>query len=234
MEQFGLIAKFSRFPADVEYLVPAQLKRSPETLCAVDLSQSDPCPLYVYFNCGFVPHGLFSQLVSRTIRWSSEAGTTRSPQLYRNGACFVIGGQILHFFYLICKKRFIKLVLKEIIESSHQISVSKSSEVAPQVQQFVNVALEELKQDLPYLRGLQYQFCVECPYCQRRKSKCEEHHQESCEDCSHFLEISQRKLFVCTKTISDEERKVPGMEKWFSQRSSQVNRLKTAKQNFYG
>lgn len=200
----------------------------------MDLLQSDPCPLYLFFNCGFVPHGLFSQLVSRTIRWSSETGPTQSPQLYQNAACFVIGGQILHFFYLICKKRFIKLVLKEIIKSSHQISVNKSTEVATQVLQFVKAALEGLKLDLPYLRGMQYQFCVECPYCQWGKSKCEEHHQESCEDCSHFLEISQRKLLVCTKTISDEERKVPGMEKWFFQRASQVNRLKTAKQNFCG
>ena len=226
MEQFGLIAKFSSSPTDVEYLVPAQLNSLPDVLCAVHPSQSDPCPLYVYFNCGFVPHGLFARLLSRTIRWISVVGPTRLPELYRNGACFVIGVNIFHNLYLICKKRFIKLVLKEMNKSSHHISVNKSNEVATQVQKFVKATLEGFKQDLPYLRGLQYQFCVECPYCKRAKKMCEEHHQESCKDCFHLLEIREGKLLVCAEIISNKDRTVPGMEKWFFQRSSQVSGLK--------
>ena len=69
MEQFGLIAKFSPSPTDVKYFVPAQLKTPPNDLCQMVPSHADPCPLYIHFVHGFVPHGLFSQLVSRFICW---------------------------------------------------------------------------------------------------------------------------------------------------------------------
>ncbi|XP_020611007.1 uncharacterized protein LOC110049544 [Orbicella faveolata] len=58
MEQFGLIAKFSPSPSDVKYFVPAQLKTPPKDLCQMAPSHADPCPLYIHFVHGFVPHGL--------------------------------------------------------------------------------------------------------------------------------------------------------------------------------
>ncbi|RMX46704.1 hypothetical protein pdam_00015683, partial [Pocillopora damicornis] len=67
MEQFGLIAKFSASLTDEKYFVPAQLKSPPEELCKMEPSSTDPCPLYLIFVHGFVPHGLFLQLVSRSI-----------------------------------------------------------------------------------------------------------------------------------------------------------------------
>ena len=81
MEQFGLVAKFSPSSSDVKYFVPAQLKASPDGLSAVQPSPSDPCPLYVHFMDGFVPHGLFTQLVSRSISWCSTVGPTQYPKL---------------------------------------------------------------------------------------------------------------------------------------------------------
>ncbi|KAJ7358684.1 hypothetical protein OS493_022119 [Desmophyllum pertusum] len=112
MERFGLIAKFSPSPTDVKYFVPAQLKSSPESLCDVEPSSLDPCPMYVHFAVGFVPHGLFPQLVSRAISWCSKTGTEHAPKLYLNGARFVIGRQVIHNLILICKKSFIKIILK--------------------------------------------------------------------------------------------------------------------------
>ena len=74
MEQFGLIAKFSPCKTDEKYFVPCQLRMPPDPICAMVPSSSDPCPLYVYFVTGFVPHGLFTRLVSRLVRWCSETG----------------------------------------------------------------------------------------------------------------------------------------------------------------
>ncbi|KAJ7358725.1 hypothetical protein OS493_022171 [Desmophyllum pertusum] len=79
MERFGLIAKFSPSPTDVKYFVPAQLKSPPKRVCDVEPSSHDPCPMYVHFVVGFVPHGLFSQLVSRAISWCSKTGA-QHPQ----------------------------------------------------------------------------------------------------------------------------------------------------------
>ena len=120
MEKFGLIAKFSPSPSDVQYFVPAQLKTPPKDICQMAPSHADPCPLYIHFVHGFVPHGLFSQLVSRFIRWCCKTWPLQHPKLYQNGAWFVIGKQI-HDLIVICKKSFIKIVQyrSEISEPKH-------------------------------------------------------------------------------------------------------------------
>ena len=223
MERFGLIAKFSPSPSDVKYFVPAQLKSSPEDLSKMEPSPTDPCPLYLHFVDGFVPHGLFSQFVSRSIVWCSEIGSTRPPNLYQNGAWFVIGRHIIHDMILICKKRFIKISLKQRSQDDG-VSATKSPETAIRVRLFVEDTLQDLSQALPYLSGLQYKFCVACPYCLQKRNECANHSQTSCkhEDCLHLLEIKQEERLVCMKSICDKVLSVPGLEKWFSPRTSQV------------
>ena len=225
MESFGLIAKFALTPTEEKYFVPAQLSAPPDAIHAVKPLESDPCTLYINFVGGFVPHGLFTQLVSRSIRWCSEAGSSQCPKLYQNGAWFIIGEHIIYGLYLICKKRFIKVILKQ-MDERQQISEQKSTKVANQVRTFVEDALQDLSQDLPYLRGLQYHFSVECPYCERENIECEHHRQVSCkhEDCLHLLEIKQGKAIICTETVCDKIFPVPGQEKWFPQVNNYILR----------
>ena len=221
MEQFGLIAKFSPFSTNVKYFVPARLPASPDDLCVVQPSVSDPCPLYLLFVGDFVPHGVFTQLVARSIHWCSNVGPIQPRTLYRDGAWFVIGSRdFSHSFYLIYKKQFIKLVLKQRTKRGQ----SKSSQVPTKVRHFVAEALQGCSQDFPHLKGLQYHFGVECPHCQQQKGKCKEHRQESCKDCLHLLQIKQGVPLSCGNN-ADEEVKVPGLEKWFFQTKIQVNRL---------
>ena len=203
MEQFGLIAKFSPSKTDVKYFVPCQLKMPPDSICAMVPSSSDPCPLYVYFVTGSVPHGLFTRLVSRLVRWCSEAGPAQPPTLYQNGAWFVIGRKIIHDLVLICKKQFIKFFVKQKIQRQ-KISMEDTSEVAVPVREFVEATLETLSHDLLYLRGVQYEIRVACPYCQLEK--CSGHNKMGCthDDCLHLLEFKQRAPLICKKKHSEE------------------------------
>lgn len=223
MERFGLIAKFSPSPSDVKYFVPAQLKSSPEDLIKMEPSSIDPCPLYLHFTDGFVPHGLFWQLVSKSISWCSDIGSTQPPNLYRNGAWFVVGRQIIHDMILICKKRFIKIFLKQ-RSQEEAVLVTTSPEVATSVRLFVEGTLQELSQEMAYLKGLRHQFCVECPYCLQRSHECVTHSQLSCkhEDCLHLLEIKQEEQLICMQSVCDKVLTVRGLEKWFSSGTSQV------------
>ena len=102
MEQFGLIAKFSSSKTGEKYFVPSQLKVSPDSLCSMAPSRLDPCPLFAYFVSGSVPHGLFTRLVSRSVRSEpcSDAGPTQLPTLYQNGAWFVIGNKLSMILFL--------------------------------------------------------------------------------------------------------------------------------------
>ena len=220
MEQFGLIAKFSSSKTGEKYFVPSQLKASPDSLCSMAPSRLDPCPLFVYFVSGSVPHGLFTRLVSRCVRWCSEAGPTQPPTLFQNGAWFVIGKQTFHDFVLICKKQFIKFFIKQ-RNQPQQISVDDTSEVAVQVREFVEATFQVLSRDL-YKGGLQYQIRVACPYCQREK--CSSHNKIACshEDCLHLLELRQGVPLICKKKPAEEVLTVTGQEQWFSQIESKV------------
>ena len=221
MEQFGLIAKFSPSKTDEKYFVPCQLKMPPDSICAMVPSSSDPCPLYVYFVTGSVPHGLFTRLVSRLVRWCSEAGPAQPPTLYQNGAWFVIGRKIVHDLILICKKQFIKFFVKQKIQRQ-KISIEYTSGVAVQVREFVEATLQTLSHDLLYLRGVQYEIRVACPYCQLEK--CSGHNQMGCthDDCLHLLELKQGDPLICKKKPSEELLTVRGQEEWFSQVPSEV------------
>ena len=221
--QTGLITKFSPSPDVVKYLITKELRKLPDCFSRQEPSQSDPCPLYVHFVDGFVPFGLFTQLVSQTVRWCCMTEPAQSPKLFRDGAWFVIGGKIVYYLILIYKTRFIKIVLKQ---KTHRQKVSKqnSIEIAPQVREFVERCLHDLSQDLPYMKGLLYQLCVKCPYCQQEKTKCKNHKQGSCthEDYIHLLELNQDKPLICEESFGDEYLTVPGQEKWFFQRPNQV------------
>jgi len=238
MEQFGLIAKFSPSPSDVKYFVPAQLKTPPKDLCQVAPSHTDPCPLYIHFVHGFVPHGLFSQLVSRFICWCCKTWPLQHPKLYQNGAWFVIGKQI-HDLIVICKKSFIKIVLKQRKErhpvNAHkkiklEVSAEMSEElhIATQVRELVEGTLQTLSLELPCLSGMQCKLCVACPYCHQGRDRagqeCSNHGRVSCDDegCFHFLEVKQGQPLICMEEVWDEVLTVHGLEKWFLKRTSQV------------
>ena len=219
MERFGLIAKFSASPTDEKYFVPAQLKSPPEDLAKLEPSPTDPCPLYLQFVDGFVPHGFFSQFVSRSISWCSKIGSVQPPNLYRDGAWFAVGRQIIYDIILICKKKFIKIFLKQRTEDE-----AVFTRAAETVRLFVEDTLQDLIQQFQYLGNLQYKFCVACPYCLQGLEVCANHSQTLCthEDCLHLLEIKQEEHLICMKSHSGKVLTVRGLEKWYPQRTSQV------------
>ena len=230
MELYGLIAKFSFVLSASEeeqrYFVPAQLRSSPSGLCEIKPSKCDPCPLYLHFLDGFVPHGLFPQFLSRCIRRCSELGSTQAPNLYHNGARFFIGKQTIHNLILICKKRFIKIILKQRSSSSAVLSAAAAS-IACDVQIFLEDILRSLTLEFSWLRNLRYELCVECASCFKLSGECVKHRSASCthEDCLHLLQVNPEEHLICPKSFCDEAIEVPGLEKWFKVYKTEVQTL---------
>lgn len=212
MEHYGLIAKFS--PTEKpRYFVPAQLTSPPTELCEKKPSDCDPCSLYVNFIEGFVPHGLFPQLLSRCIAWCSKSGFPEDTKLYDCGAKFVIGKQPISSLVLICRKRSIKVVLTEIKLSSRS-SHTASKELKPwEVRVFLHKTLASLS-ELPWLRRLQYEWCVACTVCE-----CAKHESVSCrhDECLHLhkVDFSKEPIIVCQNKLKDDVAiRVAGFDKW--------------------
>ena len=220
MELYGLIAKFSFVPSDGKeeqrYFVPAQLRSSPSRLCENEPSKCDPCSLYLHFLNGFVPNGLFPQLLSRWIRWCSERGSKRPPKLYRNGAMFFIGKKTIHTLILICKKRFIKIILKRMSPSSALLPAVAAS-MASEVRIFLEDTLRSLSLEFSWLRNLRYELCVACAGCFKLSEECDKHRLAFCahEDCLHLLDlpVTPEEQLICNFCYEVVE--VPGLEKWF-------------------
>ncbi|XP_044166801.1 uncharacterized protein LOC114951853 isoform X3 [Acropora millepora] len=227
MELHGLIAKFSiatgKNQDKQRYFVPTQLRSSPSGLCEIKPSECDPCPLVLHFLDGFVPHGLFPQLVSKFIHWCSENGLKETPQLFNNGARLFIGKQITFALILICRKRFIEIVLKTRNPSSCKSqSMIASNKMAIEVRNFIERTLDDFSHDLSWLSNLRYELSVVCTYC----LECTRHLHErtSCDqdDCLHLLRVRPGEELICLKNFCDETIS-PGWKMWFEVPHTQTN-----------
>ena len=227
MELYGLIAKFCPSSTDnqVKYFVPAQLRASPTGLSEIKQSASDPCPLYFHFLDGFVPQGLFMQVVSRCIHWCSEHGPKRAPNLYHNGARFFVGKQTINDLILICKKQFIKVVLKQ-RKPNAPVSQDLSVEIAHYVRVFLEQTLLQLSSELPWLRQLRYEVCVVCPRCLPADKACVTHGLVSCtqDECLHLVQLLPGEQLICEKSFGEDTLAVSGLVKWFHKPVNEVQR----------
>ena len=189
-------------------------------------SSTDPCPLYLVFVRGFVPHSLFWQLVSRSIHWCSKTWASHQPTLFQNGACFIIGKDI-HDFVLIHKTGFVKIILRQKAQS-HQVVGQNSVELATLVREFLENTLKNLSQEIPYWRGLQYRLCVACHYChqgaEETRRACSDHMKTICthKDCLHLIDANEGQPDICKRKNWDMVAPVCGLKKWFLKRRSQV------------
>ena len=130
------------------YFVPSQLKTSGEDLSRSKPYDGDPCLLYIHFLLGFVPHGLFPQLVSCLINWSPNLGCTALPNLYCNAVHCSLGSKDQFDLILWCSKRFIKVVLRTSRPESSGLVRSAMSAPSPvQVRSFLEQTLLDLKED---------------------------------------------------------------------------------------
>lgn len=224
MEQFGLIVKIITSSSPTKeikkyFVVPCQLKTPSKTMLEKALSPSDPCPLYLHFLEGYVPPGFFWQLVSRCSKWCSESEFkhAQAPKVFLAASEFIIKKEFSHQLIFLCKKRFIKVILKH-SQPVHGASFAEAREVVVRVRQFLEETVQNLRDELPWL-SLDCDFCVVCPDCLQREEACCIHDVVSCdhEDFLCFLKIDEEgKPEHCQEILGVKQRTVEGLEKWFA------------------
>ena len=126
---------------------------------------------------------------------------------------FFIGKPVrTHELTLVCKKRFIKVVVNQIADE-----LSVEAEMVPSlVREFLEETLKCMKTELPWFRNLKYELRVACPLCPGKA--CREH-KEICtrEDCLCLLDVVKpgEQLFCCKRR---KQLRVPKLDEWFHQR----------------
>ena len=219
MEMYGLIAKFTPENTDqssssaVKYFVPAQLCSCPEA--DLDTGPTGICPLFINFPDGFLPHGLFPQLVSRVISACPALGCKDEPNLFQNLVRFILDDNDL---FLICKQSFIQVILQK-KETDPATADEPDISLAARVREHLESILRNLSRDFACLRNMCYEFCVACPSCSDPNKKCSKHKVQACPlvECIHFLPIPNEGKLICNKSFGARSRvevKIPGLEEW--------------------
>ena len=223
MEEFGLIVQFASSPTEKKCFVPCQLWSPPDSLCKKEPSPADPCPLYLQFSRGYVPHGLYLQLVSRCTKWCSESGFKKPPKLFDGASLFFIGKELTHHMMLVCKKRFIRIVLLQVERNDGSLCEPIiAREVPTLVRKFLNETMQNLRETLSGFKNVAYKLCVECPYCLKMENLCDNHGQFPCcdERCMCFLEVAPDGSFdYCLNSFCSKLLSLPELERWFSSSS---------------
>ena len=205
MERFSLLCSWPPQDTNRQYLVPSMLM-SPPTDDVLDLLASVKIPsLFVRFESGRVPPGLFSRLVLHFYQWCKEEwDSPLNPELFHNFALFHILPDQGTSVTFLCHSSSIEINVYSgnyVIEmdgaglTHDNVDLTTSRAIHRQLR----MILECMRKEFGWLKNMRYEMCVCCPVCSQKGSvKCRAHDVRGCE-CLHLL--SEKDLQKCQYCI---------------------------------
>ena len=237
MEKFSLLCPW---PSDASssnsYLVPSMLKSHPPKEI-IELVASAKIPsLFIKFENGQVPPGLFARLVVQFFQWGKgKLWRPENPQLFHNFARFFTTEDD-YTVILLCHTSSIEVVVHngnlnlELVDDLSKMTLtprhdSAGCSCAFAVRKQLGLMLECMRNEFCWLRNMRYEMCVICPVCCQgnRVGFCRTHRVQGCneEQCLHFLSeaelCSDKYTIICSKSASAQNIRVEVMlfEPWF-------------------
>ena len=203
MERFCLLCPWPSDNANKKYLVPSML-RSPPTDDVLEFLSSVQIPsLFVRFESGRVPSGLFSRLVvlfyqmSKT-QWKNPV----NPALFNNFALFRILPDQGTFVILLCHSSCIEIVVRNGDDAPEEVAGFNHGNFDLTTSRAIHCQLkflfECMRMEFHWLKNMVYEICVCCPVCSQKGSvQCRVHGVRGCE-CLHLLsEMELQKSQYC-------------------------------------
>ena len=223
MEKFCLLCSW---PCDTtsnkSYLVPSMLKSPPPTQIT-ELAASAKFPsLFIKFESGLVPAGLFPRLVLQLFQWGKDKlWRDDNPHLF-NGFARFFTTEDDYSVILICNSSTVEIVIHG-GNCNPEFNDDPSSKLSPTphfyhdnaginycflVRKQLGMTLECMRKEFCWLKNMKYQMSVICPVCCKRRSVayCETHQKEDCkeEQCLHFLSLTEmyrsKQVVSCTRS----------------------------------
>ena len=206
MERFSLLCPWPSDGEHKQYLVPSMLM-SPPTDNVVELLSSVRIPsLFVRFDLGRVPPGLFTRLVLQFYQWCNDEWKSQiQPHLFSNFARFHILPDQGVSVIIMCHSSSIEIILhdgsdfcgameEDFIDDYSNLATSRA------IHWQLRLILESLRREFSWLKHMMYEMCVCCPVCSQRNAvRCRTHDVRGCE-CLHLLSESDlQKCQYCTR-----------------------------------
>ncbi|KAL9974007.1 hypothetical protein ACROYT_G020535 [Oculina patagonica] len=214
MERFSLLCPWPSSDDSKQYLVPSMLM-SPPTDEALKRSISVQLPsLFVKFESGRVPPGLFPRLVLQFFQWSNEEWKHQmDPELFQNFAMFHIRPVEGISITLLCHPSSIEVSVnsENVLEVNADLSHGSSDVIMTTtrtIRRHLGLILECMRNEFFWLKNMKFKMCVCCPVCSPTGSVtyCRTHHVEGCkqDECLHFwleseLRECQQQFVICKK-----------------------------------
>ena len=246
MEKFSLVCSWSSSEASCgkQYLVPSMLmSHPPEGIMSLVASARIPA-LFLKFESGQVPPGLFPRLVLQFFQWDQEKQA--KPQLYHNFARFYTSQKEDCSVILLCHSSSIEVVVhqgtSQDLADNLQSKLSCSADVsydtcevnsAHAVRRQLELMLESIRNEFCWLKNMKYEVSYLCPVCCQGGAVnfCRIHATQGCnqEECLHFWPESQLcdvdTFTCCTKSAAAQSNRVylKQFAPWFAPPRNQVN-----------
>ena len=201
MERFSLLCPWPSDGEHKQYLVPSMLM-SPPTDNVVELLSSVRIPsLFVRFDLGRVPPGLFTRLVLQFYQWCNDEWKSQiQPHLFSNFARFHILPDQGVSVIIMCHSSSIEIILhdggdfcgameEDFIDDYSNLATSRA------IHWQLRLILECMRREFSWLKHMRYEMCVCCPVCsQKDPLRCRSHDARGCE-CLHLLSESELQKF---------------------------------------
>ena len=202
------------------YIAPSMLMFPPPKEYVAELIACTGIPsLFVKFESGKVPPGLFPRLVLMFFQWCTKEWLYQSePELHRDFARFHSYPSEGCSVILLCHSSLLEVVVPMEDSGMHPSSDSSSNSfqvnVARMVQRQLVLMLECMRREFHWLKNMAYEMLVCCPVCCKPGSEnhCCQHKISGCkqEECLHLWSESQCKdPITCTKSAVAGNCRVP-------------------------
>ena len=222
MEKFSLLCAWPSDGTTQKYLVPSMLMSPPTDDLLKHLDCVRTPSLFVAFESGRVPQGLFSRLVLQFYRlcqeeWKSEI----NPELFNSFAMFHILPDRAISLVFILHSSSIEIVFHD-GKDVRDLNTSRT------IYSQLKCLLRHICEEFFWLKHVKYEMCVCCPVCSHEDGvKCRAHGRRGCE-CLHLLSESElRKQQHCVKggIKADLTIDIRKFEHWFALLDSQHSRI---------
>ena len=246
MEKFSLLCSWpsSDGSCGKQYLVPSMLMSHPPEEIMELIASAEIPPLFLKFETGQVPPGLFPRLVLQVLQWcKQECASPEHPQLYQNFVRIYRSEEVNCSVILLCHMSSIEVVVHRGNGGDEVAQPSKSAVSSPvnsnhdpfacAVLRQLELMLESMRREFCWLQNMKYEVSFLCPVCCPGGvvNYCRTHRTKGCkqEECLHFWSESvlcrEKKAIGCTRSASAKDNKVlvRDFEPWFSPTRNQVN-----------
>ena len=247
MERFRFLCKWpSDSSKNNSYLVPSMLKSHPPDEITKLVDSASIPSLFLRFENGHVPPGLFPRLVLQFFQWGGENVCRPEKSIFfHNVARFFPSDDGEDSVILLYHPSSIEIVVhranvsdelagelfsRMALSEDLQCDVTRFT-CAVVVRRQIGLMLECMRNDFCWLRNMAYEMCVICPVCCHGVEVyyCNTHHQQRCkEECLHLWPVTElcrgKKNAICTRSVSAKNTRVPVMQflPWFAPSENQV------------